>query len=166
MLDWKQEQEKLYQWFVSQNVRCFLRVDQSDDALWVTDLPRRHPKTGVWEETLGKRGISCTPDVSGLWHLDWTLEEWARRLDGLPDQIPPLCENENKHAAYALCRFGLLHPAARSDESMRFLRKLLKGTTDMHTLHEMAAEACRNGNPIAYDAARVLAVRLKKENER
>ncbi len=166
MLDLKTEQEQLYQLFCQRNARCFLRVDQSDEALWVTDLPRRSQEKDAWRETLKQHGVRCMEDPAGLWHLDWTEAEWERRMALLPTEMPKLPDEENEHDAYALCRFGLLHPAPADRESRFFLRKVLKGKSDLRTLHETAAEALRAGQPIAYDAARVLAATLAlKENK-
>lgn len=142
----------------------FLRLDRSDDALWVSDYPRRNADTSRMVEQLNAFGVCCRLDEkTRLWHLDWTMEKWEQIITSLPESIPPFPADEKLHAAYAFCRFALLHPGKRTDESMRMLRAVMKGSAAFARLHEQAAQALRNGRPIAYEAGRLLALQLMKE---
>lgn len=142
----------------------FLRLDRSDDALWVSDYPRRNADVSGIEEKLKAFGVRCMLDEKArLWHLDWTMEKWEQIIASLPETIPPFPADEKPHAAYAFCRFALSHPGKRTDESMRMLRAVMKGSASFARLHEQAAQALRNGHPIAYDAGRLLALQLMKE---
>lgn len=158
-MDLHSEQERIYQ-----IVGGFLRVDRSDDALWVTDYPRRNADVSETEVRLKALGVRCILDEKAkLWHLDWTEEKWEPFIAALPENAPSFPVNEKIHPAYAFCRFALLHPGKRTDESMRMLRAVMKGSADFTGLHEQAAQSLRNGSPIAYDAGRFLALQLMKE---
>lgn len=141
----------------------FLRIDRSDEALWVSDYPRRYADTQSVEEQLRKLGIVCVLDEkTKLWHLDWIEEKWNELICSLPETPPELPEDEHLHPAYALCRFALLHPGKRTRESLRMLRAVLKETKTIRQLHEEAVRTYREGQPIAYEAGRLLAAQLLK----
>ncbi|MBP3645636.1 MAG: hypothetical protein J6K55_04340 [Clostridia bacterium] len=141
----------------------FLRMDRTDDALWVSDYPRRNADTIGVEEQLRSIGVSCALDEkTKMWHLDWTEDRWDELIRGLPLTPPALPADDSLHPAYALCRFALLHPAPRTPESLCMLRSVLKGTQTIRQLHEEAVSAHRAGQPIAYDAGRLLAAQLMK----
>lgn len=146
----------------------FLKVDRSDEALWLSDLPRRMKETQRVEEKLRELGVRCIKDEkSQLWHLDWTEERWEEVLSDLPACCPSLPEDESLHAAYAFCRFALGHPSPHTPEGMKMVRSLLKGTAEIGQMHEKAVELQRKGQPSAYDAGRVLAaILIKQEEER
>ena len=162
-MDLHSEQEKIHS-----VIGGFLRTDRSDDALWVSDYPRRNADGEDAQEKLKALGVICMLDEKAkLWRLDWTEEKWDELIRALPLTPPPIPEEEQLHAAYALCRFALAHPAPRTQESLRMLRAVLKGTKTIRQLHQEAAQARRAGCPIAYDAGRLLAAQLMKgEKER
>jgi len=157
-MDLHSEQEKIHS-----VIGGFLRTDRSDDALWVSDYPRRNADTEEMLEKLKKRGVCCMLDEkTRLWHLDWTEDKWDALIAALPHTCPAIPKDEQLHAAYAFCRFALAHPAPRTEKSMRMLRAVLKGAKTMRQLYEEAAQALREEGPIAYDAGRLLAFRLMK----
>ena len=158
-MDLHSEQERIHA-----IIGGFLRLDRSDDALWVSDYPRRNIDLNGIEEQLKALGACCRLDEKArLWHLDWTIEKWEQIITSLPESLPPFPVDDRLHAAYTFCRFALLHPGKRTDESMRMLRAVMKGSAAIARLHEQAAQALRNGHPIAYDAGRLLALQLMKE---
>lgn len=110
--------------------RCFLRRSFTDDALWVSDLPRRTGDTDVLrdiERRLMRLDIQCrTYDGSGLWRLDLTMDGYAALVRGLPLAPPPLPIDDALHPAYALCRLLCLHPAPLHAQPLEPLRAALK----------------------------------------
>ena len=162
-MDLPSEQARIYELLGG-----FLRVDRSDDALWISDYPRREDHPDAMRQTLRAMGLACMMDErSGLWHLDWTEEKWIELLNSLPDTLPPYPRDEGLHEIYAFCRFALLHPAKSSPESLRYARAVLKGTAQISRMHEQCVEDYRNGRSTAWDAGRILAAMIReKERER
>lgn len=157
------EQRRLYDQLPARP-RCFVRVCRTDDALWVSDLPRR---SADWRETAQKlRGfVWRLEEASQLLLLDWPTEAWERALASLPERLPALPAREALHPAYALCRLWMLHPGARTEDGMRLLRRVVKLTDgpeqallrEIPLLHQNAAASLRKGAPCGYDAGRWLA---------
>ena len=165
--DLKKEQAEVFELLQSCGNCCFLRQDQSDNALWVTDYPRRNTQQQVMRELLKKHGIDCCVDEkNSLWHLDWSAPKWEETVNALPEHIPPLPAREKLHEAYALCRLWLLHPGKAED--LRPARRLLKLGTEteeklLHgitAMHEAAASALRGEGHGAYTAGRIMAAWL------
>ena len=164
----KTEQQRLYALMPAQ-ARCFVRVCDGNDALWVSDLPRRIPDCTRVEEQLLAEGFAVRLDeASRLWYVDWTMERWQKWADDLPCGIPALPQKEAYHEIYALCRLYLLHPAGWEDEHLPTLRKVLKLTESqpgqmlrgVRALHEEAAARLREKKTIAHAAGRMLAAWL------
>ena len=161
----KSEQKRLYE-SLPQDARCFVRVCDTDDALWISDLPRRMANVQQWENMLCNQGFACRLDTqTRLWYVDWTEERWEQMLVSYPDTLPEFPAEEKYHAAYALCRLWLLHPSARTPENLPMVRRMLKLTAEpegkllaaIAPLHAQAARCLRDGIPMAYDAGRILA---------
>ena len=169
----KTEQQKLYT-LMPPDARCFVRVCDDDTALWVSDLPRRMPGCGVLKETLFQAGFAVQTDEQAmLWYVDWTAERWQEILAKLPQECPPLPQQEAQHELYALCRLWLLHPAPLAPEHMPALRRAVKlradfpgkGQRDVRALHQEAARQLREGKTVAYAAGRVLAAWLQESRK-
>lgn len=167
------EQRRLYG-LMPEQARCFVRLCRTDDALWVSDLPRRMPQ---WEETakrLEAEGFAwqMRPE-DALLAIDLSREAWARAVQALPVAVPPLPSRDSLHPVYALCRLWLLHPCAWEDEPLPVLRRVAKLTAgpekavlrQVPGLHQMAAQSLREGAPCAYHAGRWLARWLLEKEE-
>ena len=161
----KLEQKRLYE-SLPKDTRCFVRVCDTDDALWVSDLPRRIPNAEALAQKLNGQGFICRLDEKKqLWHVDWTEERWQQMLMDYPTGIPDFPVEERYHPAYALCRLWLLHPAERTAGNLPMIRRMLKLTAEpearllvcVPALHAQAARSLREGIPSAYDAGRILA---------
>jgi len=102
---------------------------------------------------------------SRLWYVDWTQEHWEKMLAEYPHHMPDFPKQEKYHAAYALCRLWLLHPAQRTEIVLPVIRRLLKLAQEpenillaaVRPLHDQAAEQLRQGAGCAFDAGRILA---------
>lgn len=166
-MNFKAEQQRLYS-LLNERVRCFVRVCDGGNALWVSDFPRRCAETAGTAELLKRNGFSVLTDGQ-LWLIDWTEEYWQELLDGIPESLPRLPDEQERHEAYALCRLLLVHPAQRQTEHMPALRtavKLSAGQTAhagkaIRDLYEEAAVQLRQGKTVAHDAGRILAVWLR-----
>lgn len=161
----KAKQQQLYE-LLEKEKRCFVRICDSDDALWVTDLPRKTEKLSDVEKQLLLSGFCCRLDTaSRLWYVDPTEAQWEELLKRYPDKIPSMPEDERYHAAYALCRLYLLHPAPLSVCALPAVRRMLKLTMQpeekllqkLAVLHGEAAVQLRMGQPVAHAAGRILA---------
>lgn len=146
-------------------VSCFVRLCASDDALWVTDLPRRTESVEAARKALDALGVRCMEDgAGGLWRLDWPPDGWRERLGALPAQPPPFPRDEALHPAYALCRLLLSHPAPLERQPMEQVRAVFKRASGapeallglVSPLHGESARRLRAGEPVAHDAGRVL----------
>lgn len=156
---------------------CFVRLCASDDALWVTDLPRRTESVEAARKALDALGVTCTEDgAAGLWRLDWTREAWRGRLLALPAKPPPFPRDEALHPAYALCRLLLLHPTPLERQPMEQVRAVCKRASGapeallrlVSPLHGESARRLRAGEPVAYGAGQVLSdwlTRTDRPNE-
>lgn len=171
-IDWKAEQQRLRH-ALPDGVRCFVRVCRTDDALWISDLPRHMEMTVALEQALKKQGFCCRLDEkSRMWYVDCTLQRWQELLAPLPTEaaFPAL---ERYHPAYALCRLWLSHPAELNEQSMPLLRRVAKLTMETEerlldaipALHQTAAMHLRMGVPSAYGAGRMLADWLNERKE-
>lgn len=166
-MNFKADQQRLYG-LLNEQTRCFVRVCDGRNALWVSDFPRRCAETAAAEEKLKQAGFSVQKD-GGLWYIDWTEESWQQTLDSMPDGEPLFPQAQKLHAVYALCRLLLAHPSQRQEEHMPALRaavKLAAGQTvsiakTVRELHEEAAVQLRRGRTVAYHAGRILAAWLQ-----
>lgn len=104
---------------------CFLRICLTDDALWVSDLPRRLQDVSAVKEALLGLGVGCR-EANGLWKLDWLPERYAALAEALPKAVPPLPWDGALHEAYALCRLLLIHPAPVPQQPVEPVRAVLK----------------------------------------
>lgn len=166
IMNLKTEQQALYE-KMPRDARCFVRVCDSDDALWVSDLPRRY--SGLLAEVegvLAESGFACRLDEkSGLWYLDFTPEYWQEIIGGFPRRLPSFPKEERYHPAYALCRLWLSHPTPWSGGQLPVIRRVFKLTNQTEeallravpSLHEQAACDLRKGLPCAHAAGRMLA---------
>lgn len=142
-----------------------MRLCRTDDAMWVSDLPRHMEGLNAVENTLEQQGFLCRLNPSDcLWYIDWSRERWRQLLKPLPFKTE-LPAQQRYHAAYALCRLWLLHPAELHEQSMPLVRRLAKlcaGTecellNAVSAMHETAAMHLRTGIPAAHGAGRMLA---------
>lgn len=154
--------------------RCFVRVCRTDDALWVSDLPRRFSQWRDTVRTLETAGFRCRlRREDGLLSVDLSEGAWLCAVQSLPDSLPVLPAREALHPVYALCRVWMLHPCAWADEPLPVLRrvtKLTSGSEDallraVPKLHQEAAQSLREGGPCAYGAGRWLACWLAEKEE-
>lgn len=161
-MDLPSEQARIYELLGG-----FVRVDRSDEALWISDFPRRETYLAEMEKRLAALGVQCRLDEGlKMWRLDWTEEKWAEVLSSMPAEPPGYPGNEALHETYAFCRYALLHPAKSSCESLRLARAILKGTASIRQMHEQCVQYQRSGLNAAYDAGRILAAMLmEKEKE-
>ena len=172
MPDFKVMQLSVFETLQKKGARGFVRVCIQNDALWVSDCPRRTADLSEAEKELSRLGICTRLDAeAGLWYLDLTDDAWADMLNELPDEIPPLPENECLHPAYALCRLWLLHPDAEKGLfEARMIWKLMNGPEEkmlaaIPLLHETAACALREGKAVGYEAGKLLAGWLREKQE-
>ena len=166
------EQQKLYA-LMPADVRCFVRVCDRDDALWVSDLPRRLADCSEAEKRLKREGFAVRLDAdSRLWYVDWSRERWQQMLEGLSNEMPSLPSQEAYHEVYALCRLYLLHPSGLEAEHLPAVRRAIKltaaqqgqGLRAVRSLHEEAARQLREGKNIAHAAGLVLAAWLNEND--
>ena len=164
--DLKKEQGEIFELLQMAGGNCFLRMDQSDDALWVTDFPRQNTHHHAVLKQLELHGLNCCADEkNSLWHLDWDATRWEELAKDLPQQIPSLPVRERYHDAYALCRLWM---RSENVKDFRPARRLLKLMTEREekllraitAMHENAAAALRNGEQGACMAGRILAAWL------
>ena len=149
--------------------RCFVRLCDKDDALWVTNLPRMTPDAHGAEAALQALDCRCREE-NGLWYIDWTADRWRRELEGLPQTAPPWPERDELLPVYALCRLWLAHPAPLESQPMDVLRAVRKLTWQSPAqkaaaLHEAAAARLRSRQPMAYGAGQMLAQWLVLQEE-
>lgn len=167
----KAEQQRLYA-LMPAEARCFVRLSDHNDALWVSDLPRR---TNVHDETadqLRQAGYDVKLDQTArLWLIDWTGDRWQELLAGLPENCPSLPDEEALHEAYALCRLWLMHPSALNEEHLPMLRRIVKLTAQpkdrlirsIRALHEETAVLLRRKKSLPHAAGRVLSAWLLEQ---
>jgi len=168
----KAEQQQLYALLSKEN-RCFVRICESDDALWISDLPRKMHDLAGLESLLFQNGFVCRLDQEArLWHVDWSESRWNKMLSGFPKTLPAFPESERYHAAYALCRLWLAHPAQLMSHTMPTVRRVLKLMEQpeekllksIASLHEEAALQLRTGRPTAHAAGWILAKWLNERS--
>ena len=168
----KAEQQRLYKLLSKEN-RCFVRICDGDNALWVSDLPRKTADLSSLEPLLCDNGFVCRLDEKArLWYVDWTESQWAKNLACLPRAIPAFPESERYHAAYALCRLWLAHPSPPTQNTMPAVRRVLKLTMQpeeklfksIQALHEEAAIQLRADLPVAHAAGWILAKWLNERS--
>lgn len=161
----KAEQQRLYE-LLSKEARCFVRICETDEAMWISDLPRKTDSVEGAQKLLCENGFVCTPDDEArLLYLDWTLESWEEILSEMAAPLPALPANDRYHAAYALCRLWYAHPSPVTTETLPAVRRMLKLTLQpegkllrgLTALHEEAAAGLRNAQPIAHAAGGILA---------
>lgn len=149
--------------------RCFLKLCADDGALWVTDLPKRCAAPERVAQALSALPVICnTDEKTGLWRLDFTPEEWQRRLDALPCALPPIPKDEALHAAYALCRLLLAHPSPLCEQPLAMIRAVVKAAqgkreTLLRAVPVWQGEAAillRRHKPMPSAAGRILAAWL------
>ena len=157
------EQKRLYE-SMPKDARCFVRICDTDQALWVSDLPRRMPDAAQLSEKLAAQGFVCHLDENTrLWYIDWTAQRWEEMLSACPGSLPEFPLEECYHAAYALCRLWMLHPSEH--KNLPVIRRVVKLVCEPESkvlsaiapLHAQAAADLRSGRPFAFDAGRVLA---------
>lgn len=172
MLELQKAQEAIYQALRASGAEgSFLRLSRDDQALWVTDLPRRRVPLDEAEALLNALNVECALDErTGLWRLNWTLAGWMNALASLPTEPPALPKEDELHPAYALCRLLLFHPAPLERQPMERLcqmAKLAQGPREalMRSLpacYGDAAARLRLGQPLPSAAGRILASWLKQ----
>ena len=135
-MDLPSEQARIYELLGG-----FVRVDRSDEALWISDYPRRETCLAETEKRLAALGVQCRLDEGlKMWRLDWTEEKWAEVLSSMPAEPPGYPGDEALHETYAFCRYALLHPAKSSCErkSHSWLAPPLKRTAACRTAWAMS----------------------------
>lgn len=161
----KREQKCLYA-LLTQESRCFVRMAQADDALWVSDLPKRHTAWQSVIPALLEEGFCYWENAqTGLLNVDFSQDGWLAYLQMLPTRLPFIPPQDVYHPLYALLRLWMLHPSTPTDETRCTLRRVMKltqGDEDvlLRTVPALLAETAtrlRQGLPVAYDAGRVLA---------
>jgi hypothetical protein len=108
---------------------AFVRFAAEDDALLVSDAPRRMVAEALADAVarLTAAGYLCRVTERGLLAIDWNETRWAafaaRHSAG---GWPPWPHDEALHACYALVRLLLLHPAPWAAQPRPLLRALVK----------------------------------------
>ena len=169
----KAEQKRLYE-SMPKDTRCFVRICDTDQALWVSDLPRRMPDAAQLSEKLSAQGFVCHLDENTrLWYIDWTAQRWEEMLSACPGSLPEFPLEECYHAAYALCRLWITHPSDLAPAAMPAVRRMLKLVQQpeeellksIASLHEEAAVQLRTGQPVAHAAGWILAQWLNERRQ-
>lgn len=150
----------------------FLRRCAQSGFLFVSDLPRHASLPGLEAvlTALEQAGFVChIPSNQKLLFIDASLPRYAALLRGLPLAAPPLPPNDALHPAYALCRLLLSRPAPLEAQPLAPVRRMLKLTESspatpvlqaIAPLHEEAALALRQRQPLSQAAGQVLAAWL------
>ena len=169
----KAEQKRLYELLANQN-RCFVRICAGDDALWVSDLPRKTMDLSANLPLLLQNGFACRVDERAkLLYVDWTQSMWTKALASFSPVLPALPQHDRYHAAYALCRLWITHPSDLAPAAMPAVRRMLKLVQQpeeellksIASLHEEAAVQLRTGQPVAHAAGWILAQWLNERSQ-
>ena len=161
----RSEQQRLFE-LLALKGRCFVRLCETDDSLWVSDLPRRGVDCSVLCEEMRSEGFTVrVAQETGLLYADWTDAYWEKALESLPEELPCLPQENDLHELYALCRLWMLQGDRHCAKDRSMVRRALKLTADksavllraVKTLHGETAVRLRTGGTIDRDAGRVLA---------
>jgi hypothetical protein len=154
---------------------CLLHRARSDDALYVSDAPRRLPeaKLGVLETSLSQHGFVCVRTERGLWKIDLSAARYRRLYEAFGNPAPvPFPADERNLDVYALTRLLTAHPAPRKAQPMEPLRAVLKRYARPAELRTLAArllpdcaERLRKHQSLPYAAAGLLARWLREAGE-
>jgi len=170
----KAEQQRLYE-LLSKEKRCFVRICDTDDAMWVSDLPRKTDDLSDAQSALWQNGFVCRFDKdTRLLYADWSENRWAEMLSNFPHTPPRFPQSDRYHAAYALCRLWLSHPSAFTPDTLPAVRRLIKLMQQpeekilksLLPLHEEAAVQLRMGLPAAHAAGWILAKWLNERSQK
>ncbi|MDD3214264.1 MAG: hypothetical protein PHY64_11350 [Eubacteriales bacterium] len=152
---------------------AFVRRAKTDDALYISDAPRRLPPEALilLEETLNKNEFCCRITNRGLWEIDLADERLLALLHSYPHGSNPKIPKDNALLpAYALIRLLQKHPAPWAKQPRGPIRAILKrmnlSQAEMNPvlqpLLETCAERLRKGLPLPSEAATALMDWLKR----
>ena len=109
--------------------RAFVKLCDTDDALLVSDAPKRMDGQALAGALtrLAQAGYTAQTTPRGLLAIDWTESRWQELFEqNITAGEPALPQNEALHACYALATLLLLHPAPPAQQPKLLLRNLLK----------------------------------------
>ncbi len=108
---------------------CFLRRMDSNEALFITDAPRRFDQTSLREKQsqLIQSGFTCTEQKNGLWQIDLTDLRYQQIFHQFcMDSMPAFPNSSAMLDIYTLIRLLTLHPAPWHIQPRNMLREILK----------------------------------------
>ena len=108
----------------AQEHHFFLKRNNDERALFISDYPRRAKAIAKAENLLRSHGYVLTQQNADLWHIDMTVTKYARCMPVEQELRFPICEKW--HEAYALCRFLLLHAQEDREETLPLVRSMMK----------------------------------------
>lgn len=119
----------------------FVKLAEGDDALLVSDAPRRMVAGALREaiDRLQAEGYVAWITERDLLAIDWDEKRWHAFCE--PRQT---CEtltipsDATRHALYALARLLAAHPAPRKEQPLTLLRALVKAATRKDGLLKIA----------------------------
>lgn len=107
----------------------FVRFLDSEDALLISDAPRRLPPEMLLsaENALRRGGWVVDGGDRSLWRLDWSPDRWRTEIERLTQEPPtPLPTQETLWEPYALARLLAAHPAPPATQPVAMLRPMLQ----------------------------------------
>lgn len=148
--------------------RAFVRRAKTDDAMYVSDAPRRLEKDALslLEYQLNQNGFDCHVTENGLWKIDLTDSRLFALLHTYPDaENADIPEKNEDLPVYGLFRILKKHPAPWKRQPREIIRALLKRMDqpreEMNRISqpilEICAEKLRKGMTLPSEAAPMLA---------
>lgn len=120
-------------------VRAFVRLCATDDALLVSDAPKRMDAQALQAAItrLEQAGYTASIVPRGLLAIDWNETRWQAFSDRYAASGEPVFPQDEKlHSVYELARLMRLHPVRLARQPKPMLRALAKA-------------ACRKGGLVA-----------------
>ena len=122
---------------------CFLRRATTDDALFVTDLPRRQTDQALAsvQTRMDDSGFRIVLSQNGLWLIDLSERRWQALATAWQAQSKCAFPQQTElHAVYMLYRLLSAHPAPWPEQPREPLRALLKRYNQSNELLRLTLE--------------------------
>lgn len=143
--------------------KAFVRVADGEDALFVSDAPRRLPPH-AWDIArlrLENAGYTAQSTENGLLAVDWDEARWRLWRDACADAEPAAFPGDKTlWPAYALAALLARHPAPWETQPRELLRAAVKATftpslipQTAKVMYGICAQRLRLGLPLPSAAA-------------